>query len=503
MGSGSASHAQRGRRPAYDRHPMRASAPGPTLATGLSLAPFRGLAPERRRRPAWAGCCARPTTSSTPAHAGRPARGRPGQRGRGDPARTDDRSGRYAARRSASTTGCATGCTPVDDEPALYVYEMRDARRRADPRAARRGGTARPGRRRHPAAREHDGRPGRRPAGADDRHRGRSRADLPGLRRRRRRRRTLCADGRRGAPLAEATTADGVDASALGRDRPGGHAARWPPTWPRRRALIADGHHRYATYRELQRRLRRRPRARTVGPRACPARRLHRATARRCTRSTGSSPALALADAVDGRRRRLTVRTADRRRWTPRSPRSRRLPGFAAVLTDGDAQRASSPTPTGGRAAGSRAGEPAALADLDVTVLHRALVEQVWGLADDVDTVGYAHIGGRGAGATPEHAAAPRSCCGPRRSPPSPPWPRPAPGCRASRRCSRPSRRPACSCVALPTRLDRRAHASRRRPRNGWPGRPALRQNRRCRLPLDLELVARLRPGERPADPRR
>jgi uncharacterized protein (DUF1015 family) len=28
---------------------------------------------------------------------------------------------------------------------------------------------------------------------------------------------------------------------------------------------------------------------------------------------------------------------------------------------------------------------------LDVTVLHRVLVERVWRLADNVDTVGYAH----------------------------------------------------------------------------------------------------------------
>ncbi len=36
-------------------------------------------------------------------------------------------------------------------------------------------------------------------------------------------------------------------------------------------------------------------------------------------------------------------------------------------------------------------GEPQALADLEVTVLHRVLVEQVWHLADTVETVGYAH----------------------------------------------------------------------------------------------------------------
>jgi uncharacterized protein (DUF1015 family) len=36
-------------------------------------------------------------------------------------------------------------------------------------------------------------------------------------------------------------------------------------------------------------------------------------------------------------------------------------------------------------------GEPQALAELDVTVLHRVLVEQVWHLADTAETVGYAH----------------------------------------------------------------------------------------------------------------
>ncbi len=38
-----------------------------------------------------------------------------------------------------------------------------------------------------------------------------------------------------------------------------------------------------------------------------------------------------------------------------------------------------------------RPGEPPALAALDVSVLHRALVPRVWGLADTVDAVGYAH----------------------------------------------------------------------------------------------------------------
>jgi uncharacterized protein (DUF1015 family) len=42
-------------------------------------------------------------------------------------------------------------------------------------------------------------------------------------------------------------------------------------------------------------------------------------------------------------------------------------------------------------AAAARPGEPAALADLDVTVVHRGLVERTLGLRDDVDSVGYAH----------------------------------------------------------------------------------------------------------------
>ena len=37
------------------------------------------------------------------------------------------------------------------------------------------------------------------------------------------------------------------------------------------------------------------------------------------------------------------------------------------------------------------AGTDQALGRLDITLLHRVLVEQVWGLSDDVDSVGYAH----------------------------------------------------------------------------------------------------------------
>ena len=66
-------------------------------------------------------------------------------------------------------------------------------------------------------------------------------------------------------------------------------------------------------------------------------------------------------------------------------------PGFAVVLTDGD--RSVLVTDPDGRlaAASARPDEPAALAELDVTVVHRGLVEHALGLRDDVDSVGYAH----------------------------------------------------------------------------------------------------------------
>jgi len=65
--------------------------------------------------------------------------------------------------------------------------------------------------------------------------------------------------------------------------------------------------------------------------------------------------------------------------------------GFAAVLTDGT--RTVVITDPAGviRSASMRDGEADALADLDVTLLHRGMVERIWGLEDGVDTVGYAH----------------------------------------------------------------------------------------------------------------
>ena len=65
--------------------------------------------------------------------------------------------------------------------------------------------------------------------------------------------------------------------------------------------------------------------------------------------------------------------------------------GFAAVLTDGRTSAIVHDLDPA-LAAGLRIDdEPTELTDLDVTVLHRGLVERVWELHDTADTVGYAH----------------------------------------------------------------------------------------------------------------
>ena len=67
------------------------------------------------------------------------------------------------------------------------------------------------------------------------------------------------------------------------------------------------------------------------------------------------------------------------------------LPGFAAVLTDGKSHYVLADD--GGTLAGTTSTDGAsdALAGLDVTVLHRGVIQSVLGIADDAATVGYAH----------------------------------------------------------------------------------------------------------------
>ena len=327
--------------------------------------------------------------------------------------RRDRRGGaRGAARRRTRTTPFAWCCrsppTPATRRrrrPLDSWFARRHLRRRrharpctctrcamptgrGDPRAARRGRAARPGGRRDPAAREHDGRAGGRPARRHDGHRRRSGADLPGLRRRRCGVAAGPGHGRAGAGGAGHAQRTGSPTGSGSSTDPAAHAAVRDDL-AGRHALIADGHHRYATYRERQRRAARRRRCRAVGPRPRPA----RGHARIRPAGACDSPGRAR---IGARRRGRAGCPAG-----PRSPTSRPTPtlraldaatGFAVVLTDGYALGAWSTDPDGALAASRpRDGDPAALDELDVTVVHRGLVENAWGLPDTVDTVGYAH----------------------------------------------------------------------------------------------------------------
>ncbi|MBN9620344.1 MAG: DUF1015 domain-containing protein [Actinobacteria bacterium] len=189
-------------------------------------------------------------------------------------------------------------------------------------------------------------------------------------------------------PAATATTPDGithrlwlvtdrVDLDAVATDL------------ATRRAMIADGHHRYATYQERQRQQRESAGAgpwdrglalvvdaSDYGPQVHA---IHRVVS-----------GLTLTDAVND----LTpVAAVEEFHGSPAEALDSLPRGgaFAAVLTDGrrtwlvmdrDARLA---------AAAGRPGQLPELTDLDVTVLHRALVEEIWRRTDDEATVGYAH----------------------------------------------------------------------------------------------------------------
>jgi uncharacterized protein (DUF1015 family) len=187
--------------------------------------------------------------------------------------------------------------------------------------------------------------------------------------------------------LAETTTPDGIRHRLWAITEPGVHRAV-AADLATRRALIADGHHRYATYRELQARLRR---TRGAGP-----------WDRGLTLLVDSSSYGPQVHAIH----RVLVgvpyaqAASQIRRVAEVTPQptvddamaaAEQTSGFAIVLTDGTtATLVTSPDPALVLAA-SNPDEPTELAGLDVSVLHRVLVPRVWGLADSVDTVGYAH----------------------------------------------------------------------------------------------------------------
>jgi uncharacterized protein (DUF1015 family) len=60
-------------------------------------------------------------------------------------------------------------------------------------------------------------------------------------------------------------------------------------------------------------------------------------------------------------------------------------------VTDGAAHAVISDPEPAALDAARAPGEPAALMDLDVSVLHRVLIVSAWGLVDDEHHVGYAH----------------------------------------------------------------------------------------------------------------
>jgi len=189
------------------------------------------------------------------------------------------------------------------------------------------------------------------------------------------------------APIAEARTPDGMEHRLWALTDPGIHRAI-ATDLATRRALIADGHHRYATYRELQQRYRAErgqgpwDRGLTLlvdslsyGPQVHA---IHRVLG-----GVGFDAALAgvaaLGKVIDVTSIEAGLQLAES------------VVGFAALLTDGS-RVALLTDPAGAFAAAAvRADEPPALASLDVTVLHRAVIERALGLPDTVDVVGYAH----------------------------------------------------------------------------------------------------------------
>jgi uncharacterized protein (DUF1015 family) len=189
-------------------------------------------------------------------------------------------------------------------------------------------------------------------------------------------------------PAAVATTPDGVTHRLWRITEPQAHIDV-ATDLATRRALIADGHHRYATYRERQRRLRA---ERGAGPwdrglalvvdtsiYGPQVHAIHRVV-----------PEFSLAHAIE---QLAASASCEPFTGTPQQALGEVASndGFAAVLSDGDDTFVVQDRDGRLAAFASRPGEDPALTGLDVTVVHRGLVEEIWNLSDDVDTVHYAH----------------------------------------------------------------------------------------------------------------
>lgn len=184
-------------------------------------------------------------------------------------------------------------------------------------------------------------------------------------------------------PLVDTTTPDGIR-HRLWVERDPATLAEVAADLRTRRALIADGHHRYATYRQLQadhdgvpgpwdRGLTLLVDTSHYGPQVHPVHRVVR---------------LSWQEMLDRTAGAATVRPIDLAAFESELAAAE---GFAVVVTDGvQAVLICDLAPSEIQSAlGDEAGT--ALGRLDVSVLHRVLVERVWGLEDNVETVGYAH----------------------------------------------------------------------------------------------------------------
>jgi uncharacterized protein (DUF1015 family) len=185
-------------------------------------------------------------------------------------------------------------------------------------------------------------------------------------------------------PTSTATTPDGIQHRLWAVADPAAHAAV-ATDLAGRRALIADGHHRYATYRQLQADHHGEPgpwdRGLTLlvdtssyGPQVHP---IHRVVA------LGWNRILELTEAAAQLSEPMSVLAAEEL--------LAQTDGFALALAHEDEAVVVSGLADQVRRQALGAEADTALGQLDITVLHRVLVEQVWQLSDTVDNVGYAH----------------------------------------------------------------------------------------------------------------
>lgn len=191
-------------------------------------------------------------------------------------------------------------------------------------------------------------------------------------------------------PISSATTADGIRHRLWAIDDPAA-LAQIDADLAQRTAVIADGHHRYATYVELQSRRRA---AHGPGPWDRGLTLLVDTTAfgPQVEAIHRVVPGLSFDEAVEGSRGfSIAAVTGD----DLAAAGTRRLAdapeGFAAVLTDGRAAALlSSPA---GELLDDVLGAPprGPVESLDTTVVHRVLVQRCWGRPDTTDSLLYAH----------------------------------------------------------------------------------------------------------------